>query len=139
MQLASVLLTTGAVGGHTKILLQPFQFQHFGIDPTFNLGEFNITPMVYRHLLLHDEKSGHSPLLLGPLLVHQQKLFRSYNYFLSTLVGLKPDISTVKAIGTDGEKNLVDATVRNFPEAAHVRCYDRILRPTFVNTNFLLQ
>ena len=101
-----------------RFCCNPFNFSILGNDPTFNL-----TALVYRHLLLQDEKSGHSPLLLGPLLVYHQKLFRSYNYFLSSLVGLKPDISTVKAVGTDGGKNLVDAAVRNFPEAAHVRCF----------------
>jgi len=64
-----------------RFCCNPFNFCILGIDPTYNLGEFSVTPMVYRHLLLQNEKSGHSPLLLGPLLVHHQKLFRSYNYF----------------------------------------------------------
>ena len=106
-----------------RFCCQPFSFSILGIDPTFNLGELSVTPLVYRHLLLQDKKSGHSPLLLGPMIVHYQMQFRSYNYFLSTLVGLKPEISAVKALGTDGEKNLVDAVVRNFPEAACIRCF----------------
>ena len=107
----------------SRFCCQPFCFSILGIDPTFNLGEFSVTAMVYRHLMLQDKRGGHSPLLLGPMLVHYQKQFQSYNYFLSTLVGLKPEIAAVKAVGTDGEKNLVDAVVRNFPEAAHVRCF----------------
>ena len=39
------------------------------------------------------------------------------------LVGLKPEVASLKAIGTDGENNLVDATVCNFPEAAHIHCF----------------
>lgn len=58
----------------------PFSLSILGVDATFNLGEFNVTPMVYRHLLLENKKSGHPPLLLGLLLMHYQKQFRSYNY-----------------------------------------------------------
>lgn len=43
--------------------------------------------------------------------------------FFSTLIGLKPEVSAVKAVGTDGEKNLVDAVMRSFPEAAQIRCF----------------
>lgn len=77
---------------------------------------------MYRHLLLHNPRTGQSPLLLGPLLVHHRKQFRSYNYF-STLNGLKQELVAVKAIGTDGKKTLVDAALRNFPQAVHLRCF----------------
>ena len=62
-----------------RFCCQPFNFCIFGIDPTFNLGEFSITAMVYRHLILQDKRSKHSPLLLGPMLVHYQKQFQSYH------------------------------------------------------------
>jgi len=51
------------------------------------------------------------------------KEFRSYNYFLSTLVGLNQEATTVKEIGT---KTLVDAALRNFPQAAHVYCFQHL-------------
>jgi len=88
----------------------PFNFGIMGIDPTFNLGDFSVTPIVYQHLLL-ETRSGQSSLLLGPLLVHYRKEYRNYNYFLSTL---NRKIQTVKAVGTNGEKNLVDAVSSNF-------------------------
>ena len=68
-----------------RFCCQPFSFSILGIDPTFNLGEFSVTPLVYRHLLLQDKKSGHSLLLLGPVLMHHQKQFRSYNLPLLVL------------------------------------------------------
>lgn len=36
----------------------------------------------------------------------------------------------MKAIGTDGEKTLVDAALRNFPQAAHVRCFRHLKQKT---------
>jgi len=47
--------------------------------------------------------------MLGPLLVHYQKEFCNFNYFFSSLIGLDKDVTAIKAIGTDGEKSLVDA------------------------------
>ena len=67
--------------------------------PTFNLGEFSVTAIVYQHLLLQSSRTGHSPLMLGPLLVHYQKEYRSYNYFLSALCALNRKIAAVKAVG----------------------------------------
>lgn len=101
----------------------PFNFSILDIDPTFNLGDFSVTPTVYRHLLIQDPRTQKSPLLLGPILVHYRKQFRNYSYFFSTLNGLKQEIAAVKAIGTDGEKSLADAATRNFPQAAHVCCF----------------
>ena len=106
-----------------RFCCDPYKFCVLGVDPTFNLGQFSVTPMVYRHLLLEDTKSHKPPLVLGPLLVHHRKQFRTYNYFLSTLIGLRPGISTIQAVGTDGEKPLIDALARNFPYASQLRCF----------------
>ena len=53
-------------------------YNHFCVlstDPTFSLGDFNfnITCIAYRNLLVSDVRSGQHPILLGPVLVHQQK------------------------------------------------------------------
>ena len=78
---------------------------------------------IWSHLLLESSRTGHSPLMLGPLLVHYRKEYRNYNYFLSTLCALNRKVQAVKAVGTDGEKNLVDAVLDNFHQAAHIRCF----------------
>ena len=119
----AVLCSAQQLNDVVRFCCDAFNFSVMGIDPTFNLGEFSVTPTVYRHLLIQDPRSGKSPLLLGPILVHYRKQFRSYNYFFLTLVGLKQELTAVKAIGTDGEKSLADAAIRNFPQAAHVRCF----------------
>ncbi len=119
----SVLCSEQQLNDVTRFCCDSFNFSIFGVDPTFNLGDFSVTPTTYRHLLLEHSKTGQSPILLGPLLVHYQKLFRSYNYFFSTLSGLKKEVIGIKAIGTDGEKNLVDAALHNFPHAVHLRCF----------------
>ncbi len=119
----AVLCTEQQLNDIERFCCDPFNFCILGIDPTFNLGEFSVTPIVYRHMLLKNTQTGSSPLMLGPVLVHYRKHFRTYNHFISTLIGLKPGISSVKAVGTDGEKSLVDAVHQNFPQVAHIRCF----------------
>ena len=87
-----------------------------GVDPTFNLGEFSVTPIVYQHLLVQVRTSRKSPWLLGPLLIHYRKEFRNYNFFFSSLVGLRRSLMDIKAGGTDGEKNIIEALKTQFKD-----------------------
>jgi len=48
----AVLTTDQQLNGLVRFCCQPFEFGVLGIDPTFNLGEFSVTPVVYRHLLV---------------------------------------------------------------------------------------
>ena len=96
------------------------EFSVLGFDPTFNCGKFAVTVVVYKNLLVQNYRDGSTPTFLGPMLVHQRKLKESYHYLMSTLVGLRPSLSQIKAIGTDGEINLFKALLTNLPLAQHV-------------------
>ena len=87
------------------------------------MGEFSVTPTVFKNVLVEDTKTHNSPIVLGPLLVHYHKTFRTYNYFFSTLIGLRSSLRSIQAIGTDGEKALADALTESFPHAIHLRCF----------------
>ena len=54
-------------------------FSVLSVDTTFNLGDFYVTPTTYRHLMLADVQSGKHPAVIGPVLVHQQMKFSSFN------------------------------------------------------------
>ena len=96
-------------------------------DPTFSLGQFDVTVTTYKHPLLvfrnPREHSSCHPNLIGPILIHQRKQFSNYHYFTSTLVGLRPSLRNLTAFGTDGEAALVQACVSQFPTAIHLRCW----------------
>ena len=62
------------------------------VDPTFNLGDFDVTPTTYRHCLLESTSSGKSPVLIGPTMIHYRKTFHTYLFFTSTLIGLCPEL-----------------------------------------------
>ena len=69
------------------------QFSVVGVDPTFNLGEFSVTVTAYRHLQFIHRQTNKHPILLGPMLLHQNKTFESYYFLASTVVGLCQQLS----------------------------------------------
>ena len=89
-------------------------FSVFTADPTFCLGDFDVTPVTYRHLFLRSHRTNRPPVFVGPLLIHYRKTFSSYLFFSSSLVGLQPELEGVRAFGTDGEESLVKALSHTF-------------------------
>ena len=113
-----------------ELIVNCSQEKSFGImhlDPTFNLGDFFATPIVF--LLIkssHRKTSGGSPTFIGPVLLRHQMNYGTYSYFLNHILSLKPDIKQVKAVGTDGELALCNALRDNIPQAIHLRCVKHI-------------
>ena len=93
------------------------------VDPTYNLGEFYVTPTTYPHLMLEDVITQKPPSLLGPVLIHQRMEFSTFNYFSSTLIGLNKKLRHLAAFGTDGQESLIDAFSHSFPSALQLRCF----------------
>ena len=50
----------------------------FTIDATFALGKFDVTPVMYRNLLLESRRNGISVVCIGPTLIHYKKGFSTY-------------------------------------------------------------
>ena len=119
----AVLAMNRQLNDMVRFLTEPMQHTVMGIDPTFNFGDFNVTPIALRYLLLEHRKLGHSPIILGPLLVHQQKKFSSYHFFASTLISLCPSLKNIRAFGSDGEVELYRAFKLQLPHAVHLRCF----------------
>ena len=92
------------------------------LDPTFDLGDFNVTVSTYRHLMLTNS-AGKPPVMTGPIFIYQRKNFNSYYFFASSLLGLKPSLSNLRSFGTDGEKALFNAFQTVFSKATHLRCF----------------
>ena len=92
------------------------------VDPTFKLGDFDVTVTTYRHLMLTNTTGNH-PVMMGPLFIHQCKKFNTYHFFASSLVGLRPTLTNLRAFGTDGEQALSSALQTVFTEAKHLRCF----------------
>ena len=100
------------------------RFSILGVDPTFNLGAFDVTVTTYRHLLLtvppHTSKH---PVMIGPLFIHVKKDFSAYHFFASSLVSKCPELAGVRCYETDGEAALVNAFSAVFNQAIHLRYF----------------
>ena len=59
---------------------------------------------------------------MGPLIVHQQKNFVSFNYFSSTVIGYDRRLHNIMAFGTDGYASLIKSLSHAFPFAIQLRC-----------------
>ena len=95
------------------------------VDPTFCLGDFECTPITYRHMLLVTRRYG-SPVFLGPVLMHYRKNFASFLFFASSLVGLRRSLEGIRVFGTDGEVPLIDAFGHEFQFAIHLHCFNHV-------------
>ena len=99
------------------------EFSILGVDPTFNLGDFLVTITTYKHLLLQDRISGKSPVMIGPVLIHQTKKTATYHSLASSMVGLCPNLVNLKVYGTDGEHAISNAFSTQFQQATHLLCF----------------
>ena len=104
-----------------RFCTNPARFSVLGVGVTFNVGDFYVCLTTYRDLMLKT-KSGIHPVMLGPILLHQRKLFASYYTLPSTMIRYDPELQGVLAFGADGELALSKAFESAFPFAVHLIC-----------------
>ena len=90
------------------------------IDPTFNLGDFYVTPIVFKSKKFVRKRSEDHPMYMGPILIHHRMNCASYSYFANQLVNLRPSL---RGLITDGEQPLFTAMRDTFQSAVHLRCF----------------
>ena len=103
----------------------PRSFSVFGIDPTFNIFDKNIslTVTTFRNLKLEQSKTGKPPVFVGPLLMHQRKDWKTYSKFAHSLITAKSVLEGILPVGTDGEQALIDGFQRHLRYAVFLRCF----------------
>ena len=114
-----------------RFCTDPARFSVLGVDVTFNVGEYYVCLTTYRDLMLKT-KSGVHPVMLGPILLHQRKLFSSYYTLPATMIRYDPDLQGILAFGTDGELALSKAFESAFPFAVHLLC-DMLMEDTITS------
>ena len=125
---AIVVATNVQLNDLDRFCCRQEKFGILTVDPTFCLGDFDVTLSTYRHLLLSCKRSGTHPAFIGPAMVHYRKTFSTYLFFTSTLVGLRQSLSNLRSFGTDGESALVQACQHSFPSAIHLLCSNHVRR-----------
>ena len=105
-----------------------FEYSVLTVDPTFSLGDFDVTPTTYRHLLERN-RTGKPPVMIGPTLIHYRKTFSRYMFFASSMIGLEKNPASLRAFGTDGEKALSDDFfLPEFNFAQQLTCFIHVRR-----------
>ena len=100
-----------------------------GIDRTFNLGPCFVTTTVFQDHHLKRKGKQVSPILLGPVYLHWDGTFQTYQRFFTHLAAvldqplLETELGTSELIvGSDEEKALVKVVKCSFPDAKLTLC-----------------
>ena len=120
-ELQVILCTNRQLKELEQFCTNPELFSPLSVDVTFNMGDFYVAVITYRNLQLKTKNNCH-PVMLGPIMLHQQRLYESYYALASSVVQLNPKLKNILCYGTDEEKNLYKAFGTVFPFAIHLLC-----------------
>ena len=106
----------------SRFCSNPLQFYPLGIDTTFNLGEFYVTPTTYKSLILENVANKKSPTLVGPTLIHMTRSYSAYCHLAAKLREVDNGIADLRSLATDGEPGLLKALKVFYPQTLLLRC-----------------
>ncbi len=98
--------------------------QPISIDPTFNHGAFEVTPLTYRHQIVCNKSKNTSgkyvpATLIGPTIIQHDKSEETYDRALREIARKTHLSNTRIGIITDGEEALIKACKGSFSKLAH--------------------
>ena len=103
-----------------RFCCNPLEYRPLTVDPTFDFGPYNVTPISYQHLMVLRREDGNHPTMIGPVLLHEKKTQSTYSLFGATLKSLESELKNLMAFGTDDEKALVGGFNESFERAIHL-------------------
>ena len=97
------------------------------VDPTFNFGAYEVTPVTYRNMILEcksrNMRNAWVPAtMIGPVIIQHKKSRPSYDTALSCVVKKLGIEREDLCIITDGEQALIDACNNCFKNSTMLRC-----------------
>ena len=101
-------------------------FSILSVDPTFNLGPFYVTPIVFLHKIVLNKRTQKHPVFLGPILFHQRMNTETYSYFAHQIQILRPVYATFKQLTQTGNKLSSVVLEMLFP-IPFLRCFKHFL------------
>ena len=93
------------------------------IDKTYNLGDFHVTPTIYKDLSVLRRSTMDNPLCFGPTFIHTSSTTKAYSSFFHEIADNLTDeeISNL-TVGSDEEAAFKAAIQRCFHGCTHVLC-----------------
>ena len=120
---ALILATDSQINDLNRFCTEGEMFCVLTVDPTFSLGDFDVTPITYCNLLFQSRHTGNTPICIGPVMIHYRKVHETYIlFFASSLIGMSHGFIHLKAFGMDGKLALSDAFSHEFSSAEHLIC-----------------
>jgi hypothetical protein len=56
-------------------------FSPLTVDPTFCLGDFDVTLVTFQNIFLRSKRTKNPPIFIGPACIHYKKNFATYLFF----------------------------------------------------------
>ena len=92
-----------------------------GIDKTINIGEFHVTPTVYKDLSVLRRTTLDHPICFGPTFVHTNSSTKAYYTFMHDVAdNLTDNELSQLTIGSDEELSFKTSIKRCFPGSSHI-------------------
>ena len=94
-----------------------------GMEKTYNIGNFFVTPLVFKDLSVLRRSTGDHPIVIGPTFIHTTSSTKVFSSFLHDNADNLTQSQIEKlVIGTDEEMSIRTAIKRCLPGCTHVLC-----------------
>ena len=106
------------------LILQSPGHQLLSYDTTFQLGDFYLSALSFRHTIFQED-----PVIPVGFLLHERKHTSYHIEFFDVCCKLTPALKTMqKPIVTDEEQAYVNAISKCMPGAPHLRCWNHVVQ-----------
>ena len=105
------------------VLLLKNETQLLSYDTTFELGDFYVPILIFRHMLFKEQ-----PCIPCAFLIHERKLTETHEDLFDVLSRQVKSITKLSIpLVTDGEKALINSIESKLPIIILVRCWNHII------------
>ena len=118
----AVLATEEQFADVVRFCCNPEEYGIFGIDVTYNIGDFYVTTTTHEHLALIDKATGNHPVFPGPMMVHTDEKQETFPCFASTMREVNSDIENVLFVGSDQQRSIENGLAPQLPIAHFLVC-----------------
>ena len=106
------------------LILKSGGHQLLSYDTTFQLGDFYVSVLSFRHTIFQED-----PVIPAAFLLHERKHALYHIEFFDVCCKLIPALKTTqKPIVTDEEQAYVKAISKCMPDAPHLRCWNHVIQ-----------
>ena len=118
----------GVVLGH-RAMLQEFravlctkgqQPQLVSYDTTYNLSDFYVSQLLFRHTLFEG-----TPVIPVAFLIHEKRTQFAHEVFMDFIAKEIPEIAEAPFV-TDREENIITAITKRLPQVRQLRCWNHL-------------